>query len=198
MHDSRETVGSSQFTTLTVPQSPATRWAPTDHHAKHTPWTPDESVSSHCLSPGISGNQGGARELLHLGASQGPRVPWLLRGERLSPRLREKTASTAFPGSAQKQQQGRGRGRRLHCTPPQLGLHPCTRKSQHTVTFFARCFLTTNDGIKVFWRVWPAGLSGRSLDAILWRKKGGTRLGGRNKGNDGPRVDQALWEAWGY
>lgn len=148
----------------------ATRWAPTDDHAAHAPWRPDKSASSHCLSPGISGSQGGAWELSLRGASQGTSVP--LPGcsgkRKIQPSpLRAGQVSAVFPGRAQKKQQCKGQGSRRHFTPLDTGSGPCTRRSQQTERFFARCFFTTNDGIKVFRRGRHGDLSGRSLDSVL-------------------------------
>lgn len=58
-------------------------------------------------------------------------------------------------------------------------------------SFFVRCFLTMSDGMKVFRRGWHGGMSGRSLDSVLQKRKGGIRLGGGSKGNS-PTVDRAL------
>lgn len=123
------------------------------------------SVDTWYISAGISGSQKGAQEMLHLGVHT--REPGLLcqaaqrRTTRLSPQ-RKGRASAAFPGSAQAQQRSK-RQRRRHCTPLQPATCPCARRPQETERFFARCFFTTSDGMKVFLR----GRHGRSLDSAL-------------------------------
>lgn len=125
-------------------------WTPTGHHAKSAPWMPDKLVQ------GFLAARKESRSCHTLGSS---REPGLLcqAAQRRNTRV-----SAAFPGSAQKQQRGK-RQRRLHCTRLQPASSPCTRRSQETERFFARCFFTTNNGIKVFLR----GRHGRSLDSTL-------------------------------
>lgn len=158
-------IGSNKFTAeilymyiMLHTYTSATHWTPTDHHAKSAPWRPEKLVQ------GFLAVRKAPRKCHTLGS---PREPGLLcqaaqrRKTRLSPQ-REGRASAAFPGSAPKQQRGK-RQRRLHCTPLQPASCPSTRRSQETERFFARCFFTTNDGIKVFLR----GRHGRSLDSTL-------------------------------
>ena len=122
-------------------------WPPRRCPGAATPW-------------GLSGNQSSSAKLLR---------------EGLSPRLREKgkcqQLSLAVP-----QNSNRAKGKEEDFTAhPSTQGHACTRRSQQTERFFARCFFTTNDGIKVFRRGRHAGLSGKSLDPILWKRQGGLR-----------------------
>lgn len=128
----------------------ATHWTPTGHHAKSAPWMPDKLVQ------GFLTARKAPRSCHTLGSPREP-GPLCRAAQRRNTR-----ASAAFPGRAQEQQRGK-RQRRLHCTPRRPASCPCTRRSQETERFFARCFFTTNDGIKVFLR----GRHGRSLDSTL-------------------------------
>lgn len=124
----RETAGSSPVTTPTVPQSPATLRVPTAHCAQHAPWVPHESLRLTLPKPRDfwqPRRSPRAATLWGLSGTQGSLAAQRRRTQPL-PEFREKTASTAFSGSAQKQHQGSRRGDLAALAPP--GSRPCTRR----------------------------------------------------------------------